>query len=123
MRHWRSLATLAVASCVACGGYQVPPQHVTGAQTAIAAARGGGADADPQAALHLKLAEEQYSGARNMMNQGNDNKQADLMLLQSQADAQLAQTLAQKTTATAQTQQTVEQIRTLTQSQQSMPRQ
>jgi Domain of unknown function (DUF4398) len=122
MRHWRSVATLAVASCAACGGYQVPPQHVTGAQTAIAAARGGGADADPQAALHLKLAEEQYSGARNLMQQ-RESKQADLMLLRSQADAQLAQTLAQKTTATAQTQQTVEQIRALTQSQQPMPRQ
>ncbi len=122
MRHWRSLATLAVASCVACGGYTVPPQHVTGAQTAIAAARGGGADADPQAALHLKLAEEQYSGARNLMQSG-DPKQADLMLLRSQADAQLAQSLAQKTSATAETQQTVEQIRTLMQSQQPMPRQ
>ena len=122
MRHWRSLATLAVASCVACGGYTVPPQHVTGAQTAIAAARGGGADADPQAALHLKLAEEQYSGARNLMQSG-DPKKADLMLLRSQADAQLAQSLAQKTSATAETQQTVEQIRTLMQSQQPMPRQ
>ena len=40
MRHWRSLAAaVAVASCAACGGYTVPPQHVTGAQTAIAAAR------------------------------------------------------------------------------------
>jgi hypothetical protein len=115
MRHWRSLAAVAVATCAACGGYTVPPQHVTGAQTAIAAARGGGADADPQAALHLKLAEEQYSGARNLMNQG-DGKQADLMLLRSQADAQLAQSLANKTTATAQTQQTVEQIRMLMQS-------
>jgi hypothetical protein len=115
MRHWRSLAAaVAVASCAACGGYTVPPQHVTGAQTAIAAARGGGADADPQAALHLKLAEEQYSGARNMMSKGDD-KQADLMLLQSQADAQLAQSLARKTTATAETQQTVQQIRMLMQ--------
>ncbi len=121
MRHWRSVAAFAVASCAAaCGGYTVPPQHVTGAQTAIAAARGGGADADPQAALHLKLAEEQYSGARNLMNSG-DPKQADLMFLRSQADAQLAQSLARKTTATAETQQTVEQIRMLMQT--STPRQ
>jgi hypothetical protein len=115
MRHWRSVATLIVASCAACGGYTVPPQHITGAQTAIAAARGGGAAADPQAALHLRLAEEQYSGARNLMNE-NQGKQADLMLLRSQADAQLAQSLAQKSTASAQTQQTVQQIRALMQS-------
>jgi hypothetical protein len=121
MRHWRSLAAaVAVASCAACGGYTVPPQHITGAQTAIAAARGGGADADPQAALHLKLAEEQYSGARNLMTSG-DQKQADLMFLRSQADAQLAQSLARKSTATAETQQTVEQIRMLMQT--STPRQ
>jgi hypothetical protein len=120
MRHWRSLAAaVAVASCAACGGYTVPPQHITGAQTAIAAARGGGADADPQAALHLKLAEEQYSGGRNLM--ASDPKQADLSFLRSQADAQLAQSLARKSTATAETQQTVEQIRMLMQT--SAPRQ
>jgi hypothetical protein len=120
MRHWRSWATLLVASCAACGGYTVPPQHVTGAQTAIAAARGGGAAGDPQAANHLQLAEEQYNGARNLMSKG-DEKQADLMLLRSQADAQLAQSLAQKSTANAETQQTVQQIRALMQ--QSMPQQ
>jgi hypothetical protein len=120
MRYWRSVATVAVASCAACGGYTVPPQHVTGAQTAIAAARGGGADADPQAALHLKLAEEQYSGARNLQTQG-DQKQADLMFLRSQADAQLAQSLVRKSSATAETQQTVQQIRMLMQT--SMPAQ
>jgi hypothetical protein len=120
MRHWRSWATLMVASCAACGGYTVPPQHVTGAQTAIAAARGGGADADPQAADHLKLAEDQYSNARGLMNKG-DEKKADLMLLRSQADAQLAQSLAQKSTASAETQQTVQQIRMLMQ--QSLPQQ
>jgi hypothetical protein len=120
MRYWRSVATVAVVSCAACGGYTVPPQHVTGAQTAIAAARGGGADADPQAALHLKLAEEQYSSARSLQTQG-DQKQADLMFLRSQADAQLAQSLVRKTSATAETQQTVQQIRMLMQT--SMPAQ
>ena len=50
-----------------------------------------------------------------------DQKQADLMLLRSQSDAQLAQSLARKSTATAETQQTVEQIRMLMQT--SMPRQ
>jgi hypothetical protein len=121
MKTWRSWAIATVASCAAaCGGYQVPAQHITGAQTAIAAARGGGASADPQANLHLKMAEEQFSNARGLMNQG-DNKQADLMLLRSQADAQLAQSLAAKTAANQQTQMTVEQIRALVQ--QSTPRQ
>jgi hypothetical protein len=109
-----------VASCAACGGYTVPPQHVTGAQTAIAAARGSGADADPQAAMHLKLAEEQYSSARNLQAKG-DGKEADLAFLRSQADAQLAQSMTQKSTATAETQQTVQQIRALMQ--QQMPQQ
>jgi hypothetical protein len=120
MNTWRSWAIASVAACAACGGYTVPAQHVTGAQTAIAAARGGGAAGDPQANLHLRLAEDQYSNARGLMRKG-DGKEADLMLLRSQADAQLAQSLAQKSTATADTQKTVEQVRLLIQ--QSAPRQ
>ncbi len=121
MNTWRSWSIAAVAACAAaCGGYTVPAQHVTGAQTSIAAARAGGAAADPQANLHLKLAEEQFSSARNLMQKG-DNKQADLVLLRSQADAQLAQSLAQKQQATAETQRTYEQIRMLVE--QTAPRQ
>jgi len=95
--------------------YTVPSQHVTGAQTSIAAARGGGAPADPQAALHLKLAEEQFSSAQRLIRRGDqaNARQADMLLLRAQADAQLAQSMAQETAAKAQAEQTLEQIHAL----------
>jgi hypothetical protein len=122
MNSWASSAIVA-AACAGCAGYTVPSQHVTGAQTSIASARGGGATADPQAALHLKLAEDQYSAARRLMSRGDlkDERQADLLLLRAQADAQLAQSLAQETAAKGQAEQTLEQIRILMD--QSAPRQ
>lgn len=113
MRSWLSWLMTA-ASCAACGGYAIPAQHVTGAQTAIAAARVGGADADPRAATHLKLAEEEYTSARRLTHEG-DKKQADFMFLRAQADAQLAQSLAEKAAAMEETRQTVEQMRALVQ--------
>jgi hypothetical protein len=114
MRSWGSWVVLAAVSCTACGGYAIPAQHVTGAETAIAAARVGGAEADPQAATHLKLAEEEYASARRLTHQG-DEKDADFMFLRAEADAQLAQSFAQKAVATEETRQTVEQMRALVQ--------
>ena len=114
MRSWRSWAALTAVSCAACSSYAIPAQHVTGAQTAIAGARSGGAAADPQAATHLKLAEEEFASARGLRNQG-DKKEADFMFLRAQVDAELAQSLAERATATEETRQTVEQMRALTQ--------
>ena len=114
MRSWRSWVVLTAASCAACGGYAIPAQHVTGAQSSIAAARGSGAGADPQAATHLRFAEEEYASARRLTRQGDD-RQADFMFLRAQADAQLAQALAQRAAATEETRQTVEQMRALVQ--------
>jgi hypothetical protein len=113
MRSWRSWLMTA-ASCAACGGYAIPAQHVTGAQAAIAAARVDGADADSQAATHLKLAEEEYASARRLTHQG-DAKQADFMFLRAEADAELAQSLAKRAAAMEETRQTVEQMRVLVQ--------
>ncbi len=108
---WAIVAT----ACIGCASYTVPSQHVTGAQTSIAAAQGGGAPADPQAALHLKLAEEQYSTAQRLMRRGDqsDARQADMLLLRAQADAQLARSLAQETAAKSQAEQTLQQIHLL----------
>ena len=96
-------AAYAVAAlvCAGCAHYTVPSAHLTGAQTSIASARGSGAQEDPQAALHLHMAEEQYSGASGLIRRGSssDARQADLMLLRSQADAQLAQALSEQAAA------------------------
>jgi hypothetical protein len=63
---------------------------VRGAQVAVAQA--GQA---PDAALHLKLAEEQVAQARQMLERG-DNERADYMTLRAFNDAELALALARQ---------------------------
>lgn len=60
---------------------------------AIRAAEAVGAKSDPQAALHLRLANEQLARADALMRSG-DGDEAQRMLLRAQADAELAQALA-----------------------------
>jgi hypothetical protein len=59
-----------------------------------------GADNAPQAALHLKLAQEELAQAKSLMNDGN-NKRADYVLIRAKADAELALALAKEASAQA----------------------
>jgi hypothetical protein len=68
---------------------------VRGAQVAVAQA-----GQVPEASLHLKLAEEQVSQARQMINRG-DNERADYMTLRALNDAELALALAREHEARA----------------------
>jgi dsDNA-specific endonuclease/ATPase MutS2 len=52
----------------------------------------------PRAALHLKLADEQISQARQMIQNG-DNERADYMTLRAYNDAELALAIAREETA------------------------
>ena len=55
----------------------------------------------PQAALHLKLAEEQLLAAKALI-RDNDNKRAEYVLMRAQADAELAIALAHVATSNVQ---------------------
>jgi hypothetical protein len=81
-----------------CASYPAPSDHLA---SAIAAARGAqeaGAQQVPQAALHLKLADEQIGQARQMMQKG-DNERADYMTLRAYNDAELALAIAREDAA------------------------
>jgi uncharacterized protein YqfA (UPF0365 family) len=65
------------------------------AQAAYRAAKEAGADQDPQALLHLKLAEEQFAKAKTLLDQ-EENRRADFLLIRSKADAELALAIAQE---------------------------
>jgi hypothetical protein len=65
---------------------------------AARAAREAGAPNVPRAALQLKLAEEQIAQARQMMNNGS-NERADYMTLRAYNDAELALAFARENTA------------------------
>jgi Domain of unknown function (DUF4398) len=70
------------------------------AEAASRSARELGADKDPKAALHLRLAQEQIDQAKKLMADG-DNKRADLVLQRANSDAELSVMYAKETAATA----------------------
>lgn len=86
------LIGLALAGC---GGSALPPAQVTETQSAISAAEAVGAVNNPQAALHLKLANDQLQQAETLVKEGDD-EEARLFLERAHADAVLAQTLTRR---------------------------
>jgi hypothetical protein len=87
-------AALSVAS-VSCASHPPPTDNLASAIAAVRGAREAGAGDLPKAALQLKLAEEQISQARAMMEDG-DNERADYMTLRAFNDAELALALARE---------------------------
>ena len=73
----------------ACASYPPPTERVTTSEAAIRAADEVGARQVPRAALHLKLAQEQTDKARQLMQDGY-NERAEQTLKRAQADAELA---------------------------------
>jgi hypothetical protein len=89
------------STAVACGsgsGYGKPAQHLADATGSVGAARGSGAAEDPQAQLHLKLAQDQLEQARGLMKDGKDER-ASYVLLRAKADADLAVALSREKAA------------------------
>jgi hypothetical protein len=92
-------SSLVALFLIACGGGLPPPSdRLASAEAASRSARELGADRDPKAALHLKLAQEQIDQAKKLMSDG-DNKRADMVLQRAGADAELAVMLAKEMTA------------------------
>ncbi|HEX2878480.1 MAG TPA: DUF4398 domain-containing protein [Polyangiaceae bacterium] len=82
-----------VALSIACGGSAIPVTKVADSKATIRAAEEAGAKSNPQAALHLKMAQDQLNQAQVYVND-DENERAALFLNQSQADAELALALA-----------------------------
>lgn len=90
------LLALIPLSFAACGpSYAAPVQRMADAQAAYRSAKEAGAEKNPQAALHLKLAEEQFAKAKTLLDQ-EENRKADFLLIRSKADAELALAMAQE---------------------------
>jgi hypothetical protein len=108
----QTLSLSVVAGCLAltaCGGAAVPRDQMTQAEAAVKGAEVGGANDEPKAALHLKLAREELSKAQNMINDG-ENEDAARMVARAQADADLALALAKQAKARKDTAEAKEQI-------------
>ena len=87
------LATILLGACG--GTYPVPTQRLADAQGAYRSAQELGADKDPQAQLHLKLAEEEIAKGNADLKK-EDNRSADFVLIRAKADAELALALARE---------------------------
>ena len=93
-----TVAAASVPLMLACASYPMPNEHLTNSYANIRAAQELGATAWPQAALHLKLAEEEQAKARSLANDSK-NEEADYMTLRANADAELALAIARESMA------------------------
>ncbi len=89
-----SIATLALA--LGCGAsFPVPAQRMADAQSAERSATELGAATHPKAQLHLRLAQEQMTKAKEAISKG-ENEQADALLVRAKSDAEVAIALARE---------------------------
>jgi hypothetical protein len=95
---------IALAPLLGCASYPAPQQHLADSAAAVRGAEEVGAAAQPQAALNLKLAQEEVGRAKALMDDGK-NEEADLMTLRAKADAELALALAREETSRIRAQQ------------------
>ena len=96
-RSWILAATvLGLAWLAGCGSYPPPTERMTTAEAAIRGAEEVGATNVPQAALYMKLAQEQTEKAKRLMQDGY-NERAELELKRAQSDAELAISIARET--------------------------
>jgi hypothetical protein len=96
-----SLIAAVALYLVACGSSMPPPSdRLASAEAAARSARELGADKDPKAQLHLRLATEQIDTAKKLM-ADSKNDRADLVLQRANSDAELAVMLAKENTAKA----------------------
>jgi hypothetical protein len=94
-----AIVLFSISCIVGCGSSLPPPSdRLATAEAASRSARELGADKEPKAQLHLKLAQEQIDQAKKLMADG-DNKRADLVLQRAGSDAELAVMLAKENNA------------------------
>jgi hypothetical protein len=90
------VAALLAFGCA--GSYPPPTQQMADVQAANRSANEVGAQSNPKAQLHLKLAEEQMKQAKTAMDK-DDNQRAESLLMRAKADAELAIALTREETA------------------------
>ena len=101
---------IAALGLIACGGAPPPNDRQASSQAAIRAATEVDAQQVPQAALHLKLAQEQLDKGKALMGDG-DNGRASYVLMRSQADAELALALARENKTRTEAQAMIDRVR------------
>jgi hypothetical protein len=86
---------LCAASALGCASAAVPTERLASAKAGVRSAQELGAKNVPQAALHLKLAEEQIQRANKLIEDG-ESERAEALLQRAAADADVAVALARE---------------------------
>ena len=81
-----------------CASHPAPADQVASSLAAVRGAEEAGARDVPEAALHVKLAEEQIEQAKKLM-ENDDNQRAEDLALRAYQDAELALALARENQA------------------------
>jgi hypothetical protein len=95
-RSW--IGAVGLCALAACASYPEPTEHLAASMAAVRGAETAGAAQVPQAALHLKLAEDQIAGAKQLIENG-DNGRADALTIRAYNDAELALALTREAQA------------------------
>jgi len=95
-----TVAILFTICLVGCSSSSLPPAKVVETQSSISAAAAVGAEQNPQAALHLKMARDQLSEAQSLIDSGK-NDAARLVLERANADAEVALMITREAAASA----------------------
>src|ERR1700761_8282725 len=107
-----SLAAAGVYLATAgCASYPAPVQRLADAQAAARSAEDTGAQNDPQAQLHLKLAKDGIAEAKGLM-QNEDNERADYVLIRAKGDAELALSEAREQQTRADAEKAIQEVAT-----------
>ena len=85
---------------LACGGSELPVNHLADAEASIRAAEEVGAQSTPEAALQLKMANDRLTRAQALTAEG-ENEEAAKLLEEARVSAELALLLARKEDAQA----------------------
>lgn len=106
------LGVMLAASGAGCAAAPAATPRLVSAEAAKRGAEEAGALDQPQAALHLRLAQEQIDKAKVLLANG-DRDRADYVLMRAEADSELAQALAKQAKAQADAKAATEEIRQL----------
>jgi hypothetical protein len=114
MHARRRTALVPVLALLGCASAPVPAERLASAEAGIRAAVEVGAEAVPQAALHLKLARDQVAQAKALAESGEHERAAGV-LARAEADADLALVLARESAARLEANVVIAQIQNLRQ--------
>ena len=104
---WIGAASIALVA--ACASSPVPAERLAKSTAAIRSAHEVGAERVPNAAMHLKVANEELDLAKRLITDG-DNRRAEYVLLRAQVDADVALQLAREDQARADAQKTIDEV-------------